>query len=76
MSRKRAYNHDEIRQLKARGFSIGRIASKLGCADSTVRAALDKDYAKRRRDYANRYNGFGGPPPREPKDKGERLANL
>ncbi len=76
MSRKRAYNHDEIRQLKARGFSIGRIAMKLGCADSTVRAALDKDYAERRRDYANRYNGFGGPPPREPKDKGERLENL
>ena len=67
MSARRQYNHDEIRSLNRRGFGVKIIAAKLGCAQSTVRSALDRDYADKRNAYTRDYHKRGGRPPIAPK---------
>jgi hypothetical protein len=71
----RLYNHDAMRALARRGFSVKKIAETHECAESTVRAALDPEYAKRRGAYTRSYIKNGGPPVREPKDDGARLSD-
>jgi AraC-like DNA-binding protein len=40
---------EEARQLQARGWTIIRIAERLGCYRQTIKRALDPDYAVKRK---------------------------